>query len=234
MSFANVRNERGIALVVAIAGGVVAVTQQRRADAASLLADARRLGAQALVEQDLRRAMLLAVAATKLDTSWLTTGNLLAAVNRSPRLLRISGVGGGERLLSLAVSPDGRTIAVSTNSQRVHIYDASTLKLTAKLDTELAVVNHLSFTPDGRQLLGLGGQESNDGHGLQLWSVDTWRSAGEPFGPSSYARGENVGGGCLPMGTRSSRWMTMSRSRCGASPAVPGSGLSCPLATTAR
>ena len=198
----------GTALVLALAGGYAALTQQlhaeraaRAADAASVVADARRLGAQALVEPDLRKAALLATAATTLDDSPQTTGNLLATLGRSPQLLRVGGVAEGRRLLGLAVSPDGKTLAVSTNDAHVQIYQADTMKLTAELGIAVSGINHFDFTPDGRRLLALGEQESHDGHGLQLWEVGSWRPVGRPFGPSSYVRGSNLGGGVLADGT---------------------------------
>jgi DNA-binding SARP family transcriptional activator/WD40 repeat protein len=188
----------GTALVLAVVGGFAAVTQERSAERAARTADARRLGAQALVEPDIRRAALLAVAATRLDDSPQTSRGVYAMLSRAPQLLAAGGVGEGRRLLGLAVSPDGRTVATSTNDQLIQVYRADTMTLVAELPIgDLGVVDHLDFTPDGRLLLGLGEQENAEGHGLGIWDTATWRPVGGPFGPSSYLSGGNIGGGVL-------------------------------------
>ena len=61
-----------------------ATQQATRADAAGTLAEARRLGTQALVVDDYDQSLLLAVEARHLKDSLESRGNLLAAIQRSP------------------------------------------------------------------------------------------------------------------------------------------------------
>ena len=69
-------------------------------------ADARRVGAQALLVDDLDRSLLLAVEGLRLDDSTDTRANLLAALSRSPQLIA-STRADGPGLISVGVSPDG-------------------------------------------------------------------------------------------------------------------------------
>ena len=102
------------AFIVAVSGGVVALDQIQRADAADVEADARRLAAQALVERDLGRALLLGVAAVRLDDSPETRANLVATLNRAPGLVRTDSLADGDRFQGMALSPDGGTLALTT------------------------------------------------------------------------------------------------------------------------
>ena len=87
----------------------------RRATTAARVALARQLGAQAVNEPRLDLAMLLAREAVNLDRSPQTEGSLLATLQRSPAVI-------GTLTLpinapqQLAVSPDGRTLAVGALS----------------------------------------------------------------------------------------------------------------------
>jgi hypothetical protein len=104
-----------IVLVVAVVAGLTAVRQRDRApgsaadaDDAAVAADARRVGAQALVAGDIDRSLLLAVEGVGLDDSPDTRANLLAALSRNPALVRSTGV--DEPLWALDVSPDGELV----------------------------------------------------------------------------------------------------------------------------
>ena len=85
------------------------------------MADSRRLGAQALLEDDLDRSLLLARQGIALDESVETRSDLLAALLRSPAakaVLRgdLDGIGQG-----LGLSPDGRLLAAGDGGGRVAI-----------------------------------------------------------------------------------------------------------------
>ena len=94
-------------LVAALAAGAVALHERGTARRQATAAIAQRLGAQALVEPRLDRALLLAREGVNLDDSLATRSNLLAALLRSPAALAVLR-GGGERVLDDALSPDGR------------------------------------------------------------------------------------------------------------------------------
>ena len=99
-------------LAVAVAGGVVALINQQRASNQARVALARQLGAQAVNEPQLDRAMLLAREAVTLDRSPQTEGTLLATLQRNPAVIGTFALPVG-LASQLVVSPDGRTLAVS-------------------------------------------------------------------------------------------------------------------------
>ena len=97
-------------LVLALIAGVVALDERGNARDEAVAAAAQRLGAQALVEGDLDRSLLLAAQGVALEDSVQTRGNLLAALLTSPAAIGVLH-GDGDRMLSLDLSPDGRTLA---------------------------------------------------------------------------------------------------------------------------
>ena len=106
-------------LVFAVIAGIVALVKQqsashqaRRATIAARVALARELGAQAVNEPRLDRAMLLAREAVNLDRSPQTEGTLLATLQRSPAVIGTFALP-VDLAPQLALSPDGRTLAVS-------------------------------------------------------------------------------------------------------------------------
>jgi WD40 repeat protein len=99
-------------LLVAVAGGMVALINQQRASNQARVALARQLGAQAVNEPRLDRAMLLAREAVNLDRSPQTEGTLLATLQRNPAVVGTFALP-VDLAYQLAVSPDGRTLAVS-------------------------------------------------------------------------------------------------------------------------
>jgi WD40 repeat protein/DNA-binding SARP family transcriptional activator len=148
---------------------VVAVGQRQRAEDASGIARdaetaqlAQRLGAQALVEEDLELSLLLARQAVAIDDSPQTRGYLLAALQRSPQAI---GVMRGTGLISAAaVSPDGKTLAVTgyddddTNAG-LQFFDTGTFRrIGDPLSRRFAW--GLAYRPDGRAV-AVGGDDVN-------------------------------------------------------------------------
>ncbi len=142
-----------ILLAVAVAGGTFAVIQRgeaRDAEAAQLV---QRLGAQALVEEDLDRSLLLARQAVAIADSPQTRGYLLAALRRSPAAIGIMH-GDGEVLREITISPDGKTLAVLSGSGGVLQFDADTKTQRGELlaHGDGAGQASLAYSPDGRML----------------------------------------------------------------------------------
>jgi WD40 repeat protein/DNA-binding SARP family transcriptional activator len=114
-------------LVVAVIAGAVALQARGRARQEATTAVAQRLGAQALVEPQLDRALLLAREGVKLDDSTATRSNLLATLLRSPAALAVLR-GHDDQVLDEALSWDGRLLALRGNGGSVSFFDTRTLR----------------------------------------------------------------------------------------------------------
>ena len=110
-----------LALVAAVAG-LVALNERGHARDEAVAADAQRLGAQALLEDNLDRSLLLARQGMALDDSAQTRGNLLAALLKSPAAIGVLR-GDGDRLIGLDLSPDERTLAFIDNDGTLTVVD---------------------------------------------------------------------------------------------------------------
>jgi class 3 adenylate cyclase/WD40 repeat protein len=122
-------------LVVALVAGGLALLQRSHARTAARVALARQLGAEALTTPRIDQAALLARQAVLLDNSAQTEGTLLATLLRSPNVESTFTTPINIRPLDLALSSDGRHLAVADNSGSVRFYDTATR---APLKTVLA------------------------------------------------------------------------------------------------
>jgi WD40 repeat protein/tRNA A-37 threonylcarbamoyl transferase component Bud32 len=140
-----------VMLAAAIAGGIFAVVQRGEARDAETAQLAQRLGAQALVEEDLDLSLLLARQAVAIDDTPQTRGYLLATLRSRPAAIGIMH-GDGDVLRGIAVSPDGKTLAVRTGGGGVLFFDARTYK---QIGDPLPLTGSdasLAYSPDGRTL----------------------------------------------------------------------------------
>ena len=147
-------------LVLAVIAGVVALDQRHTARASATAADAQRLGAQALVDDDLDRGLLLARQGVALHDSQQTRGNLFAALLRSPAAI---GVLHGDRLSGVELSPDGRTVVFTDAAGRLHFVDARSRRPLAAPQVVPGLVpglvgDLLQFSDDGTWLAAGGSQ----------------------------------------------------------------------------
>ncbi|MDF2751910.1 MAG: hypothetical protein K0S82_292 [Gaiellaceae bacterium] len=161
-------------LVAAVAGGVYAVVQRGEARDAETAQLAQRLGAQALVEEDLDLSLLLARQAVAIDDSPQTRGYLLAALRRSPAAIGIMH-GTGPQLRAVTVSPDGKTLAVLGGATGLLLFDTRTYE---QIGGPLPYFSteSLAYSPDGRTL-AVGGEQirlvdSRTGEQLAVTAVD--------------------------------------------------------------
>jgi WD40 repeat protein len=146
-----------ILLVAALGGGIFALIQRGEARDAETAQLAQRLGAQALVEEDLDRSLLLARQAVAIDDSPQTRSYLLADLLRAPA---VAGVmhGHDDILRAVAVSPDGRTLAVGDFNTGLLFFDARTYERIGEPLRVRGGVESLAYSPDG-QTLASGGEE---------------------------------------------------------------------------
>ena len=112
-------------LVLAVISGLVALDQRGNARAEATTAAAQRLGAQALADDDIDRALLFARQGVALDDSLQTRSNLLATLLKYPAVLHVVG-GDGIRLAGLDLSPDGRRSRVVDERGSLSFLDART------------------------------------------------------------------------------------------------------------
>ena len=112
---------------------------------------------------------------------WDVASGRLLEVLRPPL-----GAGDEGKLYSVALSPDGSTVAVggwtklgSETGHTVYLFDRSTGQLLKRLPGLPNVILHLAFSPDGRWLAAsLGGAQ-----GVRVWD---WRSKQPPAADTAY------------------------------------------------
>ncbi|MDA0166356.1 winged helix-turn-helix domain-containing protein [Solirubrobacter ginsenosidimutans] len=140
-----------VLLVVALGAGVVALHQRGQARHSAVVADANRLGADAVNEDRLDRAVLLARHGVALDDSPTTRSNLLSVLLRNPAVL--GEVDTGWRMFATALSPDGRLMALGDERGNLSVYDAATrLPVGRPYWIQGGLIQSASFSPDGRTL----------------------------------------------------------------------------------
>jgi WD40 repeat protein len=178
----------GIALVVALVIGVVAVRQRDTATRERRIATARELAAAATANLDVdpERSVLLALAAV--DRSRSGDGSALPeatqalhdAVTASRATLHVPGVGG-----AVAWSPDGVRFAAAGPAGTVAIHDAATGEPVQTIAAHDERVNGIAFSPDGALL----GTTAEDGD-AKVWDLETGdvlHSLQSPLGRDSLA-----------------------------------------------
>jgi WD40 repeat protein/DNA-binding SARP family transcriptional activator len=99
----------------------------QRADRAAIEADARRVGTQALVTENVDESLLMAVAGVRLDDSSDTRANLLTALTRNPAL--VAATRSPEPLVTVDASFDGKVVAVGDEFTGIAFHDPATLAL---------------------------------------------------------------------------------------------------------
>jgi WD40 repeat protein/class 3 adenylate cyclase len=116
----------GVLLLAALAAGLFALAQRADAQKKARIALGRQLGAEAVSQPRIDSSMLLARESLDLDRSLQTEGTLLATLLREPAVTGTFTVPIEDRPQQVRVSPDGRAIAVSTNSNVMRFYDTDT------------------------------------------------------------------------------------------------------------
>src|SRR5262245_18204322 len=150
----------GIALAVTAALAIYAVIQSRIADHQRNTALSRLLAAQSLKNSseawgDLDLALLLSVAANQIQSTLEARNSLFSALTETNRVKKF--VHTPRTLVSIAVSPDGRTIATGNFDGGIVFWDAETLKARTTMEHGTGAVESLSFSPDGRRLASAAG-----------------------------------------------------------------------------
>jgi WD40 repeat protein/DNA-binding SARP family transcriptional activator len=148
----------GVALLLAasLVIGDLALIQRDRATDALRLADAGRLASSSRLEPDPQLALLMAREAVNINDSPGTRSALFAALERTPAITdRIYPPGGhsssgGERQW-IAISPDGRTLAIGDAGPTVEFVDAVREVPIGAVDVGSGA-ERAAFSPDGKTL----------------------------------------------------------------------------------
>jgi DNA-binding SARP family transcriptional activator/WD40 repeat protein len=181
----------GVLLAAAVVAGVIALSERQGARRAATVADAERLGAQALTEKRIDQALRLASAGVALDDSVATRSTLLSTLLRSPAAIGVLRTDG---LLGLALSPDGKTLAVSEGDGTVTLFDTDTYEVVGDHQAP-GTAYYPAFDPQGDSLAVA--EDSSATGTLEILDAATGRvrsstslAAGQglaPFGIVTYA-----------------------------------------------
>ena len=151
-----------VALAAAGVAGLVALDQRGDARRTATVAEAERLGAQALTVDEPDRGLLLARTGVALEESVATRGNLLAALLRVPRgSLGVLPDVRDNSIYGIALSPRGDRIAIGDHLGEVRLFDTRTRLELASYRLQRGLVQRLAFSPDGATL-AVAGQEPAD------------------------------------------------------------------------
>jgi WD40 repeat protein/DNA-binding SARP family transcriptional activator len=161
----------GVLVLALVAGGFALALRSRAerqaqvAQRQTVVAESRRLAAQALLEGDLDRSLLLAVEAVHQDDSVDSRSALLTTLLRNPQARRVLR-GDGNQLQNVTLSPDGRTLAAADNAGGTYLWDTRTGRRLTGLDGSM-----LAFSRGGRLLTT--GSFTTGGYmaDLRLWDI---------------------------------------------------------------
>jgi WD40 repeat protein len=147
-----------VMLAAAVAGGVYAAHQRGQARDAETAQLAQRLGAQAVVEEDLDLSLLLARQAMEIADTPETRGSLLAVVLRAPKAMRVMHAPSNAQLDGIALSPDGKTLALSDFYNRLLFFDTRTHRQLGGPVNVGRWADSVAYSPDGKVVAyGAGG-----------------------------------------------------------------------------
>jgi WD40 repeat protein len=137
-----------VLLVLALIAGTFALIARSAANRSATVALADSLGAQAVADPHLDQAMLLGVAGVKLAPTGQAQGDLLTALLRAPAEIR-TYYGSGLRLNGLALSPDGRTLAIEDNVPSIFFLDTATGQRIRHIPNLNGPPSTIGYAPDG-------------------------------------------------------------------------------------
>jgi WD40 repeat protein len=178
--------------LLATIAAIYAVIQRGHADHRAKLATSRQLAAEASAKLDVDPAQSLVLAARATTTA--ETGEAINSLRQALRASRLrSQIATGAKVFDVEVGPGGRLIAAALGNGSVRIWNGRTRKgiATLRLNHRHAV-NSVSFSRDGRRLLGVGRYG-----GAAVWST----TGGRVSRLASFDRSQPAAGALSPDGT---------------------------------
>jgi WD40 repeat protein len=170
-----------VLLILALIFAGVAFDRQRNAQQRQRVATASQLVGQAEAARstDLRTALLLGLAAHRLDPTEETYATLAATLIAGPYLSTLTRHSGAVK--AIAFTRDGRTLATASDDNTVILWDLADPSrprpLRRPLTGHVKRVKAVAFSPDGRTLA----TGSADNTAI-LWDISN-RAAARPLGP---------------------------------------------------
>ena len=162
----------GVLLAAAVVAGLLAFRASDDARDSARIADAQRLGAQALIDDRLERSLLLAQAGRKIDDSVATRGYLLSALVRRPAAIGVMQ-GAFSGVATMALSPDGRILAAGGFNGTILLLDTRTRTRIGRPLRFPHDLGSIDFSPDGRLLAITGSVSEGDPRRVKLVDVAT-------------------------------------------------------------
>jgi WD40 repeat protein len=167
----------GVLLAAAVVAGLIAISERQSARSAARAEAAQRVGAEALNADAPDRALALASSGVALDDSIATRSNLLTVLLRTPpAMLGVLGGTGDAEVYAVAVSPDGRLLALGDAGGTVTVFDASSRRRLGEYQLGEGpgggLVQTLTFSPDGRTLVVTGQEPPDEPPGALLDLID--------------------------------------------------------------
>ena len=165
--------------VLAFHNSQVAIDQRNVADSDQLAAQSEILG-----NTDPALSRLESLAAWRISPTSAARYAMLAAAAR-PGIAVLNG--GTGAVTAVAFSPDGRTLASTSDDGTARLWDVATRQQIGQPMTTNDRSVSLAFSPDSMTLATVG-----EVTGVQLWDVATRHKSGGPLGDKPYARADSV------------------------------------------
>lgn len=158
--------------VIALVEWFRANEQRDKATQQEQIALSRQLAAQAITNYSTKEdlGLLLSLEAVHIANNSESTGSLLSGLAYNPNLQTFLR-GHKDRVLTLALSPDGKTLASGGLDKTIILWDLASHKTIAQLTGHTNNINSVAFSPDGKLLAS-----ASDDKTVIIWDLVTHKA----------------------------------------------------------